>query len=510
MTLRPFFAVLCLLFIFTEISPPKPAQAQFRLFGNDDDDDDRDSKKKKLNPKLEDAKRSAEQAYKQGEFDKAIQITDGVLQEAREDDVAFYLRGSARVEKGLRAGDKKLIRAGIADAREAIRFAPEKSALYHLPYLYGLKSLAVLENRKEHADIGVQAANLALQIRNLKSEEKAHLLYQRATLNVWLRKFDAAIEDCRQAVTLLPSHLGAQVVLAEAFAASGKKDDALASYGKAIELFPDNPLVYNNRGMFQQQQGRNSEAVEDFTRAIELKPDYYYSYINRGFALLQSDDPKSAEADFSAALRVNSEQPHVYNMRAQARLAQGNSRGAIEDSTHVTQLMPKDPVAHGDLGFTLFFAQDYGRALDSFDKAVTLSPNMRYLDPWRYWCLVAQNREADAKARFSATIAKDPAMRDWADRLLAFVAGSLPEAELVASVDPKDEAMKKAQTCEAEFFSGLKKAQEGNTQEAAAHFQKALETGAKHLSAYRGAKVAASKNGGTTPAAASTIPAKSN
>ncbi|MGE3314631.1 MAG: tetratricopeptide repeat protein [Planctomycetaceae bacterium] len=510
MTPRTFFAILCVLFIFTNVVPPKAAHAQFRLFGDDDDDDDRDSRKKKLNPKLEDAKRSAEQAYKQGDFDKAIQITDGVLQEAREDDVAYYLRGSARVEKGLRNGDKKLIRAGIADAREAIRFAPEKSALYHLPYLYGLKSLAVLENRREHADLAVQAANLALQIRNLKSEEKAHLLYQRATANVWLRKLDAAIEDCRQAVTLLPSHLGAHVVLAEAYAASGKRDEALASYGKAIELFPDNPLVYNNRGMFQQQQGRNSEAVADFTRAIELNPDYYYSYINRGFALLQSDDPKSAEADFSAALRVNSNQAQVYNLRAQARLAQGNTAGAVADSTHVTQLMANDPVAHGDLGFTLFFTKDYARALASFDQAVKLSPNMRYLDPWRYWCLVAQNRETDANSRFADTLGKDPAMRDWADRLLAYVAGTLSEADLRASLDPKDEAMKRAQTCEAEFFSALKKAREGNAEEAMAHYQKALDTGAKHLSAYRGAKVAAGKSGGTTPAAASTIPARSN
>lgn len=509
MIVRQWFTLLCGLFIFSAVLPPSTANAQLRRLFRDDDDDDRDKDKKKPNPKHEDAKRSAEQAYKQGDYDKAISITDGVLVEAPEDDVAFYLRGSARVEKGLRAGDRKLIRAGIADAREAIRFGPEKSGLYYLPYLYGLKSLATLENRKEHADLAVQVATTALRIPGLKNDEKANLLYQRATSYAWLRNFDAATADLRQAVEILPSHLGAHVVLAETLAAAGKPDDALGSYAKAIDLFPDNPLVYNNRGMFLQQIGRNAEAVSDFTRAIEIDADYYYSYTNRGFALLQSDDPKSAEADFSAALRVNSEQPQVYSLRSQARLAQGNFGGAIEDSTHVTQLRANDPVAHADLGFTLFFAEDYPRALAAFDKAVSLQPNMRYLDPWRYWSLVAANREADAKARFAAAIGKEPAKRDWADRLLAYVAGGIQLEELLASVDAKDVAMKNAQTCEAEFFTGLRKSRAGSKQEAGVHYQKALETGSKHLSAYRGAKIAAAKMGITVPAAASTLPAKS-
>ncbi len=491
-------AVLCLI-------STSAADAQLRIFR-----DRRDSRSESpVNPAHEDSKRSAETAYQNGDYQKAVDLTSQVISENPTDHVAYYLRGSAKVDLGLQRGDRKLIREGIADAREAIRVDPKRSAIYYLPYLYGMKSLATMENRKEHAEIAVKVAEQALGIPNLKPDEKANLLYQRAMSQAFLKKYDEAITDCQEALKLQPSHLGAVVVLAETQAAAGKKEDALASYGKAIEQFPNNPLVYNNRGMYLQQVGRNDEAINDFTRAIEINPQYYYSYTNRGFSLLQTENAQAAEADFTASLRINENQSYVYNLRGQSRLAQGNVAGAIEDHNRIIQMQPQDPVAQADLGFTHFFTGEYAKSLEAFDKAVSLGSQLRYLDPWRYWCLVALNKGDEGKTRFAEALAKEAAKRDWIDRLLAYVSGGTSEADLLASVDSKDERMKNDQTCEAEFFIGLRAAKEGKDQEAAAHFQKAINTGSKHLSGYRGAKMALKKSGGATPAAAANTPAKS-
>jgi len=464
-----------------------PAEAQLlRLFR---DRDSRDSKSSSRPiPAHEDAKRSAEQAYQSGEYDKAINLMNRVLAENPKDHIAYYLRGSARVELGLRQGDRKLIREGIGDAREAIRIEPENSAMYYLPYLYGMKSLATLENRKEHAEIAVTVAGQALSIPNLKGEEKANLLYQRALSEAWLKKYDEAIADLQQAVQILPNHLGAHAMLAETYAAAGKTEEALASYTKAVELFPNNPLVFNNRGMFLQQQGRVTEAITDFTRTLEVDPNYFYAYTNRGFALLQSDNPQAAEADFNASLRLSADQPFVYNLRGQARLAQENVDGAIADQQRVVQLRPQDASSHSDLGFTYFFTEDFAQALASFDKAVQLDAQMRYLDPWRYWSLVAQDRAEEAKTRFAASLNKEADKRDWIDRLLVYLSGGLSEEDLLKSVDKSSEQVTTGQTCEAHFFIGLREAKEGNAQQAAEHFQKAVDTGANHLSAFRAAR----------------------
>jgi hypothetical protein len=83
----------------------------------------------------------AEQAYKQGEFDKVVQLTNTTLRSNPNDHVALYLRGSARVEQGLQRRDGQLIRDGIADAREAIRLGGKENSIYYLPYLYGMTQL---------------------------------------------------------------------------------------------------------------------------------------------------------------------------------------------------------------------------------------------------------------------------------------------------------------------------------------------------------------------------------
>ncbi len=161
------------------------------------------------NPEHEQKKTQAQAAYQAGDLPKTIELMDGVLRENPRDSVAYYLRGGARVDLGARSMDTKLVREGVADAREAIRFDTQQSSLYYLPYLFGMKSLAVLENRKEHAETAVKQATLVLERPNLKEDERANLLYQRAQAENWLSKSDEAINDLQEALKLAPSHFGA-------------------------------------------------------------------------------------------------------------------------------------------------------------------------------------------------------------------------------------------------------------------------------------------------------------
>ena len=59
---------------------------------------------------------------------------------------------------------------------------------------------------------------------------------------------------------------------------------------------------------------------------------------------------------------------------------------------------------------------------------------------------------------------------------------------LLKAVDDSTPESKNAQLCEAHFFIGLRKSKLGDKKQAAAHFQKSLETKSAGLSAYRGAQ----------------------
>src|SRR3712207_9310084 len=65
---------------------------------------------------------------------------------------------------------------------------------------------------------------------------------------------------------------------------------------------------------------------------------------------------------------------------------------------------------------------------------------------------------------------------------------SVPEEQLMKALVANNPKLRTDQLCEAHFFIGQKEAHAGRTKEAAEHFEKALATSSRHLSAFRGAQ----------------------
>ena len=64
------------------------------------------------------------------------------------------------------------------------------------------------------------------------------------------------------------------------FANSGKYDEALNCYDKAIDFRPNDNEAWNNKGMVLYELGNYSEGIKCFDRAIELKPFEKGSWYN--------------------------------------------------------------------------------------------------------------------------------------------------------------------------------------------------------------------------------------
>jgi len=445
------------------------------------------------NPELEQKKTAGDKAIQGGDFPKAIDLMDEVLRQNPRDSVAYYLRGSARVELGARTGDGKLIRDGVSDAREAIRYDTKRTAIYYLPYLHGMKNLATLENRREHAETAVAIASQVLGVPGLSNDDKANLLYQRGQAQAWLGKTDLATADFDEALKAVPGHFGARAALADVLAAAGKTEQAITAFNKLVEAFPDNALTYNNRGMFLQRIAKYDDAVADFTRSVERDPNYFYAFTNRGFTLLQMDNPVAAEADFTQSLKLNPQQPFVYNLRGLSKLSRGDVAGAIQDQRSAVDVNTKDPVARADLAFLLVFAEDFAGALQELEAAQGVAPEFRHLSPWKIVALQRLGKTQNLKEQFASSLSKDLKQRDWIDHLIAFVLGAESEADLLAAAAAANEPVKNDETCEANFFIGLTKAAAGKAAEATEAYQRALATKSRHLAAFRGSQFALKK-----------------
>jgi lipoprotein NlpI len=451
-------------------------------------------------------KKDAETAYQSGDFAKCLELTTKVLSQNPKDHKALYLRASAHVELGIVRRDGKELRLGIEDARESLRAGGSGEIEYYLPYMYGMTSLANLENKREHADVVVEVGKNVLARPNLTPLQKSNVLYQRAGAYVSMKNVDAATADFEEAIKANPQHLGAHVGLAESYDVAGQSNKALAAFSAAVDAFPNNPLVFNNRGLFLQRQGQLKDAVTDFNKALQIDPKFAVAYANRGFTYQAERNLAAAETDFSQAIAQDPKHPLFYRLRGTCRLSQLNTDGAIEDYNHVIRLDPQNPVGQADLGFAKFFARDYVGAQTSFDQAVAMNASMRYLNPWRAWTLVLQGRVDALPAIMEATIKRPEADRDWIDQMVLFLNGKISEQDLVRSIDIlADRAaekgvdketlapLKNAQLCEAYYFIAERRSQAGDKANATAFYQQVLKTNLYELSAYRGAQFATRK-----------------
>jgi tetratricopeptide (TPR) repeat protein len=62
----------------------------------------------------------------------------------------------------------------------------------------------------------------------------------------------------------------------------GRHEEALVCYLRAIEIEPENPDLWNNRGSALHQLGRYQEAQESYSWAIGLDPLHEYAWHNQG------------------------------------------------------------------------------------------------------------------------------------------------------------------------------------------------------------------------------------
>lgn len=101
---------------------------------------------------------------------------------------------------------------------------------------------------------------------------------------------ERASEDFAAALVLDPANYAALLAQGDLFFTRELPAEAEASYSRAIDAAPGNPLGWINRGVARDEQGRFDEAIADYTRALALDPASASAYANRGVSRSQTGD----------------------------------------------------------------------------------------------------------------------------------------------------------------------------------------------------------------------------
>ena len=86
------------------------------------------------------------------------------------------------------------------------------------------------------------------------------------------------------------------------FVKEQKYEDAYNCYSKAIELDPNDPILYSNRSLMLSNLNHFDEAINDAKKAIQLNPSYAKAYLRLGKAYEARNDFQKAYEAYSQGL----------------------------------------------------------------------------------------------------------------------------------------------------------------------------------------------------------------
>lgn len=175
----------------------------------------------------------------------------------------------------------------------------------------------IIDNAFEQKDVlfsagrfakAVELANKILSL-NPSDEVAAAAYYMRGESYENQGKYAAAVKDFTKALELDPKNLGKQPPvyynLGTALYKLGYPAEALLSLNKAIQLYPQYGLAYNQRGSIYGGLGKYEIALADFNKAIDLEPQDSAGYFGRGMLYYSWGKLEASYKDLTKAIELN-------------------------------------------------------------------------------------------------------------------------------------------------------------------------------------------------------------
>jgi tetratricopeptide (TPR) repeat protein len=121
-------------------------------------------------------------------------------------------------------------------------------------------------------------------------------------------RYDIAMHDCDEAVSLDPQDAYAYNTRGAIYHLTEKYDQAIKEYSTAIKLDPKFIDPVHNRGMSYAAKGDFESAIDDYNAALRVDPRDALALYERGIAKQKSGDQNGGNADIAAAKKID---PHI-------------------------------------------------------------------------------------------------------------------------------------------------------------------------------------------------------
>jgi tetratricopeptide (TPR) repeat protein len=223
--------------------------------------------------------------------------------------------------------DRTLYGPAIAEYQRAIKETPEHAAEAHY-------RIGVLSNKLWNSEGAVQEFRAALQLDPNHAEARkavAAFHVNRGTTARRQRRFEEALRELQDAITVDPGSSTAHLELGQTYEESGRLAEAVQEYQAATTADPKNLTAQLRLGEGYNAQKQYEQAMSAFQAVIEGNPDTAEAYAGLAVAYFHQGQQDEAKKAFNMAMRKH--------------LVAGRRDLAIKVKEEADRLMPPAPVA---------------------------------------------------------------------------------------------------------------------------------------------------------------------
>lgn len=200
----------------------------------------------------------------------------------------------------------------------------------------------------------------------------------------------------------------------KAFASTNIGDFPAAEgyWTQLIELLPDSPVAWSNRGNSRVSQNKLQEAIADYNHAIELAPNAPDPYLNRGTAYEGLGEWDQAIADYMRVLEIDPLDAMAYNNLGNAKAGQGKWVEAIAGYQKAIELAPNFAFARANYALALYQTGEKDEAIRTLRNLIRKYPQFPDVRAALTAVLWEQGQQGEAESNWVAVVGLDSRYKD--------------------------------------------------------------------------------------------------
>lgn len=221
-------------------------------------------------------------------------------------------------------------------------------------------------------------------------------------------RFDEALSEYDKALRIAPEFVEALLNQGSALAGLRNYDEAIASYTRVLAIDPEHRTAALNLGAALAAVGRLDEAVARFENLLKLEPRFAEAHVSLGTALIQQNRADEATVHFLEATRIKPFHVEAHAGLGAALAYQGKVDEAVAEYETVLKIQPDHAGAHVNLGIAQAQQNRLDDAVQHLRDAVRLEPGNADAHHALGAILAQQGRFTSATAEFGEALRLNP------------------------------------------------------------------------------------------------------